>query len=155
MKKIFKNILTLSFIAFSALSFNACQEYEINSQPEAPVSIKIDAMEEYTVLAKNPQRIVFNVSSNTPWEITSDQQWCTVTPSMSAASSLVSEIVVTCEPNNTDKQRVATLTISAKDIEKTTTVKLTQVSKENLVVIPYDEVVPTEGGGNFIQTYIQ
>ena len=92
------------------------------------------------------RRIVFNVSSNTPWEITSDQQWCTVTPSMSAASSLVSEIVVTCEPNNTDKQRVATLTISAKDIEKTTTVKLTQVSKENLVVIPYDEVVPTEGG---------
>lgn len=54
MKKIFKNILTLSFIAFSALSFNACQEYEINSQPEAPVNIKIDAMEEYTILAKNP-----------------------------------------------------------------------------------------------------
>lgn len=125
MKKIFKNILTLSFIAFSALSFNACQEYEINSQPEAPVNIKIDAMEEYTILAKNPQKIVFNVSSNTPWEITSDQQWCTVTPSMSAASSLVSEIMVTCEPNNTDQQRVATLTISAKDIEKTTTVKLT------------------------------
>lgn len=146
MKKIFKNILTLSFIAFSALSFNACQEYEINSQPEAPVNIKIDAMEEYTILAKNPQKIVFNVSSNTPWEITSDQQWCTVTPSMSAASSLVSEIMVTCEPNNTDQQRVATLTISAKDIEKTTTVKLTQVSKEKLVVIPYDEVVPTEGG---------
>ena len=146
MKKIFKTILTLSFIAFSALSFNACQEYEINSQPEAPVNIKIDAMEEYTILAKNPQKIVFNVSSNTPWEITSDQQWCTVTPSMSAASSLVSEIMVTCEPNNTDQQRVATLTISAKDIEKTTTVKLTQVSKEKLVVIPYDEVVPTEGG---------
>lgn len=146
MKKIFKNILTLSFIAFSALSFNACQEYEINSQPEAPVNIKIDAMEAYTVLATNPQNIVFNVSSNTPWEITSDQQWCTVTPSMSATSSLVSEIVVTCEPNNTAKQRVATLTISAKDIENTTTVKLTQVSKENLVVIPYDEVVPTEGG---------
>lgn len=146
MKKSFKKILVQSFIAFISLCFFACQEYEINSQPEAPLNIQIDALEEYTVLASSPSNVVFNISSNTPWTIECDQQWCTVTPSMSASSSLVSEIVVKCEPNNDSKQRVATLTVKAEGIESVKTVKLTQVSKENLVVIPYDGIIPTDGG---------
>lgn len=128
-----------------SLCLTACQEYGIDSQPELPLSIKIDAMDEYTVLATSPSNVVFNISSNTPWRIETDQQWCNPTPSMSASSSLVSEIVVKCESNETGKQREATLTVKAEGIEETKSIKLIQISKENLVVIPYDGIVPADG----------
>ena len=127
-------------------SLVSCQEFNIDSQPEAPLNIQTDALESYTALATSPSNVVFNISSNTPWTIESDQQWCKPTPSMSAASSLVSEIVVTMENNEGKKTRTAQLTIKAEGIEESKVVTIEQASKEDLVVIPYDELVPTEGG---------
>lgn len=133
-------------LALCTLSFVACQEFDIDSQPEAPLNIQIDSQDAYTVVATSPSNVVFNISSNTPWSIESDQQWCKPTPAMSAASSLVSEIVVTTESNTGRKARTAKLTIKAEGIAETKVITITQASKENLVVIPYDELVPTEGG---------
>lgn len=146
MKKLYKNILMQLLLALCVFSFAACQEYNIDSQPDAPLNIQIDALDSYTVLATSPSNVVFNISSNTPWSITCDQQWCKPTPAMSAASSLVSEITVVTESNETNKERTATLTIKAEGIEQAKVITIVQVSKENLVVIPYDEMVPTEGG---------
>ncbi|GCB33514.1 BACON domain-containing protein [Bacteroides faecalis] len=145
MKKLYSNTLMQLIIALCTFSFVACQEYSIDSQPEGPLNIQIDAQDSYTALATSPSNVVFNISSNTPWTIESDAQWCVPTPSMSASSSLVSEIVVTME-NNTGKQsRTAKLTIKAEGISNTKVVTITQASKEDLVVIPYDELVATEG----------
>ena len=75
MKKIFSSIvLTLAMVS----SFMACQEYKIDSQPEAPLALQVDAQDTYTLLATTPSKIVFNVSANTPWTIESDQQWCKI-----------------------------------------------------------------------------
>ncbi|UVV53674.1 hypothetical protein NXY15_03315 [Bacteroides thetaiotaomicron] len=60
---------------------------------------------------------------------------------MSAASSLVSEIVVTMENNTGKKARTAKLTIKAEGVEGTKVVTIEQASKEDLVVVPYDELV--------------
>lgn len=103
MKKLYNNTLLQLILALCTFSFVACQEFDIDSQPEGPLNIQIDALEAYTALATSPSNIVFNISSNTPWTIESNQQWCKPTPTMSAASSLVSEIVVTLE-NNVGKQ---------------------------------------------------
>lgn len=146
MKKLYRNTFMQLIIALCTFSFVACQEFNIDSQPEGPLNIQIDALESYTALATSPSNIVFNISSNTPWTIESDQQWCQPTPSMSASSSLVSEIVVTLENNTGKKARTATLTIKAEGIEGSKVVTIEQASKENLVVVPYDELVPTEGG---------
>lgn len=143
MKKIFSNIL-LS-LALAAGFACACQEYSIDSQPEGPLAIQVDARDSYTLLATAPSKVVFNVSSNTPWTIESDQQWCVPTPAMSAASSLVAEIVVTCEDNTGSKARTATLSIKAEGVEEVKTVTITQASKESLVVIPFDERVDSYG----------
>ncbi len=145
MKKLPNNPILL-VLALSFLVLFSCQEYTIDSQPEGPLNIQIDALESYTVTATSPSNVVFNISANTPWKITSDQQWCMPTPSMSAASSLVSEIVVSFEPNNEPTSRTATLTIETEEIGETTMITIQQVSKESLVVIPYDEMVPSEGG---------
>lgn len=145
MKKIFYNTFVQLILALFVFGFAACQEFEIDSQTEQPLNIQIDALDSYTAMATSPSNVVFNISSNTPWSIQSDQQWCKVTPSMSAISSLVSEIVVSMEDNTTTKSRVATLTISAENISETKVVTINQVSKENLVVIPYDGLVDSEG----------
>ena len=146
MKKLYSNTLMQLILALCTFSFVACQEFDIDSQPEGPLNIQIDALESYTALATSPSNVVFNISSNTPWTIESDQQWCKPTPSMSAASSLVSEIVVTMENNTGKKARTAKLTIKAEGVEGTKVVTIEQASKEDLVVIPYDQIVPTVGG---------
>ncbi len=146
MKKLYSNTLMQLILALCTFSFVACQEFDIDSQPEGPLNIQIDALESYTALATSPSNVVFNISSNTPWTIESDQQWCKPTPSMSAASSLVSEIVVTMENNTGKKARTAKLTIKAEGIEGSKVVTIEQASKEDLVVIRPTDIIPTEGG---------
>lgn len=146
MKKLYSNTLMQFILALYIFSFTACQEFDIDSQPEGPLNIQIDALDAYTVLATSPSNIVFNISSNTPWTITSNKQWCTPSPAMSAASSLVSEIVVTMENNPEKQSRTATLTIKGEGLENDKVITITQASKEELQIIPYDELVPTIGG---------
>lgn len=143
MKKLYTRTLMLALCIFS---FSACQEFSIDSQPEGALNMKIDAQDSYTALATSPSNVVFNISSNTPWTITSDQQWCKPSPAMSASSSLVSEIVVTMENNEGKQSRTAKLIVKAEGVEATKVITITQTSKEDLMVIPYDEIVPTEGG---------
>ena len=93
MKKLYNNTLLQLILALCTFSFVACQEFDIDSQPEGPLNIQIDALEAYTALATSPSNIVFNISSNTPLgQSESNQQWCKPTPTMSAASSLVSRL---------------------------------------------------------------
>ena len=75
-------------LAASLSTMFSCQELTIDSQPDAPVSIYIDALDSYSLAGTAPGRIVFNISSNTPWTIKSDSQWCLPSPAMSASSSL-------------------------------------------------------------------
>lgn len=146
MKKLYNNTLLLLMLALCTFSFVACQEFDIDSQPEGPINIQIDAQEAYTALATSPSNIVFNISSNTPWTIESDQQWCRPTPGMSAASSLVSEIVVSIENNEAAQARSARLTIKADGIDTPKVITIEQASKEDLIVIRPTDIVPTEGG---------
>ena len=144
MKKFFNHTLKL-FLALGTVALTACQEFDIDSQPEAPANIQIDALDSYTVMATSPSNVVFNISSNTPWTIESDQQWCTPSPSMSASSSLVSEVVVAMEDNMEKKSRTATLTVTAEGVSGEKVITIMQASKENLLVIPYDGLVASEG----------
>lgn len=148
MKKLYKNTLMQLIVALCTFSFVACQEFDIDSQPEGPLNIQIDAQDSYTAYAVSPSNIVFNISANTPWTIESDQQWCKPTPAMSAASSLVSEIVVSLEDNPGDT-RTATLTIKAEGINQTKVITIEQSSKEKLELPEITEMIPTEGNTAF------
>lgn len=145
MKRIFNNIKIFAAVAAGLLAASSCQEFSIDSQKEAPLKIEIDVMDNYNVMAVSPSRIVFNISSNTPWKIVGDSQWCQATPSMSASSSLVSEVEIITEEYEGRAARTATFVISAEGIEQTRTFTVTQASKQSLTVIPFDERVATEG----------
>ena len=145
MKRIFENISLLAAVACGAFAVAACQEFSIDSQEPAPLKIEVDALDNYHVNAVSPDRVVFNISSNTPWRITGDSQWCKATPSMSATSSLVSEVEIIAEEYDGRQARTATFVISADGIEETRTFTVTQSSKQSLTVIPFDERLATEG----------
>lgn len=50
MKKLYSNTLMQLILALCTFSFVACQEFDIDSQPEGPLNIQIDALESYTAL---------------------------------------------------------------------------------------------------------
>lgn len=146
MKKMFGRVSMYAAAALCAWLFCGCNEEGIDSQPEGPANFQIDALDAYTFEAESPEQVVFNISSNTPWRIESDQQWCHVTPTMSATSSLIEEITVTVDENIAFHPRTAVLTISANSIETAKKVAITQESKTDLVVTVPSEPIPAEGG---------
>ena len=118
----------------------SCQELTIDSQPDAPLSIYIDALDSYSLAGTAPGKIVFNISSNTPWTIKSDSQWCLPSPAMSASSSLVSEIVVNTEDNPDVTPRTATLVINAEGLGDVKTITVEQ--GEKIETEPEEPAVP-------------
>ena len=49
MKKLYSNTLMQLILALCTFSFVACQEFDIDSQPEGPLNIQIDALESPTL----------------------------------------------------------------------------------------------------------
>ena len=149
MKTILRTIAFLSVL----LGMAACQQYKIDTQmtPEkAAASIKMvcDALGSYTVQAINPDNITFNVSSNTPWTITrsSGADWCTVTPSSSAMSALISDVVVAFDNNTTGADRSATLTLRGDNIANAVTITILQSRQGRLYVTPIAQNYSAAGG---------
>lgn len=145
MKKLFGNIMR-GMIALSMFAMGGCVDTSIDSQPEAEANIQTDARDSYDFTALSPMAVTFEVSANTPWRIESDAQWCKVTPSMSASSSLVETITVSVEENTAYSPREATVTILGTDIEFTKTVAIRQDSNADLIVLTPSAPVGAAGG---------
>ena len=149
MKTITRIFATLCVLGAAA----ACQQFEIDTQmtPEkeyANLRLVCDALTTYSVPASRPDNITFNVSSNSPWTVTRSggAEWCTVTPSSSSSSSLISDVVVSCADNDSGEDRTATLTIQAERISKYYTVTITQSKKGKLYVTPVSKDFSAAGG---------
>lgn len=142
---IYKNILLQLTVALCLFNLSACQENSIDSQPEMAPKVETDAKESY-IVSPTSTSIEFNINSNTPWDIKSDQTWCTVTPTESSTSSLVTSISVMLEKNNEWKNRKANLTISGKGIEEKQTIEIVQAGRDEFVVEAFEEEIPSKGG---------
>lgn len=149
MKNLYGSVLSyMMILAWYIVGLTACQEYEIDSQQwgDGVLKMEIDARDSYTVLGTSPADIIFNISSNTPWNIESSEQWCKVTPAMSAASSLTATITVSLESNMKLEPRTATLTIKGEGIEEAKVITITQEAKNELEVVYDNQIVPAAGG---------
>lgn len=123
-----------------------CQELKIDSRGDFPDRLDIDAQESYEIVATSPRPIVFNISSNVPWNIESDASWCVPSPGMSSTSSLVAEITVKCQNNETEQLREATLTVKGEGLEEFHTIKVRQDAKGLLEVQPIEGEFSAKGG---------
>ena len=74
MKKLSFYTILCCLAVVCTFSLNSCQEFNIDSQAEFPPLLETDAQSEYAVLAKSPNTIIFNISSNTPWKIKKQQE---------------------------------------------------------------------------------
>ena len=149
MKTITRIIASLSVLLTAA----ACQQFQIDTQmtPEkeyANLRLVCDAVDAYHFASTNADNIIFNVSSNTPWTITrsSGSEWCTVTPSSSSTSSLISDVVVSVADNTGGEDRSATLTLKGERINTTYTITIRQDRKGRLFVTPVAKDYAATGG---------
>ena len=149
MKTLIRTIVILSALVGAA----ACQQFEIDTQmtPEkeaANLRLVCDAVDSYQFESTGAANVTFNVSANTPWTITrsSGAEWCTVTPSSSASSSLISDVVVSVADNPDGEDRSATLTVRGERINKTYTITITQSRKGKLFVTPVAKDYAATGG---------
>lgn len=144
MKRILKNTILQLIYVVCILNLSSCQELNIDSQAEFPIKLETDAQPQYNVLAISPRTIVFNISSNTPWKVTSDQEWCIPTPALSSASSLISEVSLNVLDNPNEESRTATVTITGDNYEPVTVITVTQDSKSKLGVQWIDKKLSSE-----------
>lgn len=149
MKTITRIFASLSLLLTAA----ACQQFEVDTQmtPEkeyAGLRLVCDAVDSYAFASTGATPITFNVSANTPWTITrsSGADWCTVTPASSAASGLISDVVVSVADNTTGEDRTATLTVRGERINKTYTITVRQGRKGRLFVTPFANDFAAVGG---------
>lgn len=148
MKKAFRIIAGLSLLAVAV----SCQQFKVDTQMSAEkfaanVKLSCDAQDSYTVSAANPQDIIFNVTSNVPWTITGAQEWLTVTPSSSGASSLISDVTVKAAVNTTMEDRSATLTIKSDTYKaREYQITVTQSRSGKLFVLPIYNDFTAAGG---------
>lgn len=143
MKRILTSTVLLLLCIVCVLNMNSCQELNIDSQAQFPIKLETDAQPLYNVLATSPRTIVFNISSNTPWKITSNKEWCTPTPALSSASSLISEVSLNIMDNPEEEARTATLTITGDNYEAQTVITVIQDAKSKLAVQWIDDKMPS------------
>ena len=137
----------MMIFALCIVGTTACQEFDIDSQQwDGALKMEIDARDSYTALGTSPADIVFNISSNTPWSITSSEQWCKPTPAMSASSALTATVTVAMESNRSLESRTATLTIKGEGIEEERVITITQEAKNELEVVYDNQMAPVSGG---------
>ena len=149
MKTITRIIASLSVLTAAV----ACQQFVIDTQmtPEkeyANLRLVCDAVDSYHFASTNADKVTFNVSSNTPWTITrsSGAEWCTVTPSSSSSSSLISDVVVSVADNPDGEDRSATLTVTGERINTYYTITIRQDRKGRLFVTPVAKDYTATGG---------
>ncbi len=149
MKTLTKIIASLSIFMTAA----ACQQFDIDTQmtPEkeyANLRLVCDAVDSYSFPSTNADKVTFNVSSNTPWTITrsSGAEWCTVTPSSSSSSSLISDVTVSVADNDSGEDRTATLTVRGERVNTYYTITINQSRKGKLFVTPVAKDFVATGG---------
>ena len=149
MKTTVKIIASLSAV----LALASCQQFHIDTQmteekAAANIRLDCDALDSYTFPAQNPGTMSFNVSSTTPWTITrsSGAEWCNVTPSSSSSSSLISDVVISVEPNTGEEDRSCTLTVKGDNINDPIIITVNQSRDSKLFITPFTENYSAQGG---------
>ena len=151
----FTHLFRIAAVVAASVGAAACQENTIDTQGEIIPKLVTDAQPVYVIDPISAEPVIFNISANTPWQITVDcgaeyaeRPWCTVSPSMSAVSSLVEEVTVKVKDNPDQEMRSATLTIIAENVSEQRVITIKQLGQSNLALSDPEPAgdIPTDGG---------
>lgn len=147
MKNTYENTWIKNIALFICIfSFGSCVDDGNFKSWDGVLRMEVDAMSMYNILGTDPNDVVFNIKSNTPWEIiSSDLDWCIPSPSSSEKGDGAT-VKVTFNSNENLKTREATLTIKANGVIVDKIINISQEPKELFEIRPFEGLVSTEGG---------
>ena len=148
MKTIFKYVASLSVMLLAV----SCALTEIDTQmtaEQAIAAIRLDcsAEQQYNIPADRAQVITFQVTSTTPWSISSPENpdWLTFSPVSSAVSSLKEDIRVSVTANPGFEDRIATLVVTGENTQKSHTITIKQLRNGRFEFTPAAGDIPASG----------
>ena len=148
MKTIFKYVASLSVMLLAV----SCALTEIDTQmtaEQAIAAIRLDcsAEQQYNIPADRAQVITFQVTSTTPWSISSPENpdWLTFSPVSSAVSSLKEDIRVSVTANPGFEDRIATLVVTGENTQKSHTITIKQLRNGRFEFTPATGDIPASG----------
>ena len=121
---------------FTALFFASCAKEEPVPAPELTIST------EALTASKDGETLSFHVKSNTTWQVSSSEAWCTLSPSNGEAGTI--KVDATVLKNETTETRTANITITAGSLSKQ--IVVTQAESFELTVGQSEYTLSAEGG---------
>ena len=109
------------------------------TQNEANAAISLDTSSLEFTSSSGEQ--TFNIAANTSWTVSSDQAWCSVSPTSGSNNG---SVMVKVSENTQTSERTATITV--KTDADTRTVSVTQKQNNVIRVLEKEFHVQTEGG---------
>lgn len=112
------------------------------SSDDDPVTPELVISTQSIAFTKDGGDKIIHIKTNVSWKVTSDQSWCTVTPSSGDETGTI-KLTVNATENTTNDDRTATLTVTAGDL--TEQVAVTQGLTNLLTVSEKSYDIATEG----------
>jgi len=132
--------LTIALSAFAA----ACSDSNDDEPATPAITISENILTNGMNFAKTGGTSTLSIQSNVSLEVSSNQNWCTVTPAASASATVL-KFAVTVEENPEPEIRTAVITVKAGSL--TETFNVVQTAADGLLVESCSpEAVPSEGG---------
>lgn len=131
-----KNISFLSILVVSVLAFFLTSCEKDDPAPDADLVVSTQQL----VLSKNGETKPFHVKSNTAWQVSSSEDWVTVTPASGASGT--TKVDVTVAKNEATIVRTAKITVQAGSLSRQVTV--TQSATTVLTVSGNEVAVDSE-----------
>ncbi len=128
-------------VCLTTISFVSCSKNDPIPAPELVIST------EQLVLSNDGETKSFHVRSNTSWQVSSNQTWCTLTPASGTSGTIKIDATVT--KNEIAATRTAIITVTAGSLSKELTV--TQDAGILLTVTQSEYAVDTGGDEIIVQ----
>ena len=114
--------------------------------PELKMSLDVNTLE---FAAGNGSKI-FRISSNTLWAVSSDKNWCSVSPTSGSGDG---SVTISVEENTSTSERTATITAESATIKRT--IAVTQNGATPITPPPSQDRIFTVGGVTFKMIYVE
>ena len=140
MKKLFS--IHTFFLLLTTVLQVACSDEKEEPQPVTPSITWAEGQNSPTFATNGGTESVL-FTATTDWKAGTDKSWCKVAPSQGSAGEDC-EVRITVEPNDTPKERTATLTIRSGEVTEQLTI--VQMQKDAIMVALPEYKVESEGG---------
>lgn len=136
--------MMLVVVLFSALSFTSCGGDD-DDDPVAPVIDKSFSISptDLSMLAPANSTVSFTITTNQYWTITGTPEWLNISAKSGEGNATI--IATALEPNSSDQERTATLTVTGGDTPKTVAITQAPLYAKNTRVYIDNQLVLSNG----------